>query len=540
MFVFEWIVAVLVGAVLLAALARRVGAPYPAFLALGGVGLALAPGFPNLRLDPDLALALFLAPVLVDAGYATSLRDLRVNWRPIAGLAVGAVLVTTLAVAVVVKMLVPDMPLSAAIVLGAIVAPPDAVAALSVLAHVPLPHRLTTILRGESLLNDAGSLLIYRLGVAAAVTGHFSLSEVAPAFLLGVVGSLIAGPILARIYLWGMRWVSDPASSIVLQFAAAFGVWIAAEAIELSGVLTVVSFALVVARYAPERTAPRPRILSYAVWDTVIFVLNVLAFVLIGNQLGPILERLRAAENLPFAMVAGSVLLTVVLVRIAWVLPASGIRRIGFAEARRSKDRSVLDLGNAFRKGIAAGGREASDLGPGAGFAVSWAGMRGLVTIAGALALPESGPNGAFPYRDLIVLTAFAVVIGTLVIQGLTLRPLLAWLKLEDTDPVGHEVGWGRAEAYGAAIESLEGDESEIAEALRREFRLVVEEAEAHEEGLAPEGLPADDARRRAIQAARERILALRRAGEIGDDAFFVLEEEFDWTELSATPRAET
>lgn len=540
MFVFEWIVAVLVGAVLLAGLARRIGAPYPAFLALGGVVLALVPGFPNLRLDPELALALFLAPVLVDAGYATSLRDMRINWRPIAGLAVGAVAVTTAAVAIVVKLLVPEMPLSAAIVLGAIVAPPDAVAALSVLAHVPLPHRLTTILRGESLLNDAASLLIYRLGVTAAVTGQFSLSEVAPAFLLGVIGSLIAGPLVARIYLFAMRWVRDPASSIVLQFAAAFGVWIAAEAVELSGVLTVVSFAVTVARYTPERTSPRPRILSYAVWDTAIFVLNVLAFVLIGNQIGPILERLHAAQHLSFALVAGSVLLTVILVRIAWVLPASGIRRIGFSAESRSRESSVLDLGTAFRKGIAAGGREPPDLGPGAGFAVSWAGMRGLVTIAGALALPEGGPNGGFPYRDLIVLTAFAVVLGTLVIQGLTLRPLLGWLKLEDSDPVGHEIGWGRAEAYGAAILSLEGDESEIAEALRREFRLVVEEAEEHEEGLAPEKLPADDARRRAIQAARERILALRRAGEIGDDAFFVLEEEFDWTELSATPRAET
>ncbi|GEP08503.1 sodium:proton antiporter [Methylobacterium gnaphalii] len=537
---FEWVVGVLVGAVLLAALARRVGAPYPAFLALGGVVLAVMPGVPNLRLDPELALTLFLAPVLVDAGYGTSLRDMRINWRPIAGLAVGAVAATTVAVAIVVKLLVADIPISAAIVLGAIVAPPDAVAALSVLAHVPLPHRLTTILRGESLLNDAASLLIYRLGVTAAATGHFTLSEVAPAFLLGVVGSLIAGPVFARLYLWSIRWVPDPASSIILQFAAAFGVWIAAEAAGLSAVLTVVTFAVTVARYSPERTAPRPRVLSYAVWETAIFVLNVMAFVLIGNQIGPIIERLHADQHLSHALVAGSVLLTVVLVRIAWVLPASGIRRMGFAAKARVPKGESSDLGDAFRKGIAAGGREPPDLGPGAGFAVSWAGMRGLVTIAGALALPESGPNGGFPYRDLIVLTAFTVVLGTLVIQGLTLRPLLAWLKLEDTDPVGHEVGWGRAEAYGAAISSLEGDDSDIAKALRREFRLVVEEAEEHEEGLAPEKLPADDARRRAIQAARERVLALRRTGEIGDDAFFILEQEFDWTELSATPRAET
>ncbi len=520
MFVFYWIVGVLFGAVLLAALARRLGAPYPAFLALGGAGLAFLPGVPNLSLDPDLALALFLAPVLMDAGYDISLRDMVRNWRPIAGLAVGAVLATTAAVAAVAMWLVPDMPLSAAIVLGAVVAPPDAVAALSVLAHVSLPHRLATILRGESLLNDAASPLIYRLGVAAAMTGHFSASEVAPAFLLSVVGALIAGPLAALAYLRVLRRVADTPSTIVLQFVVTFGLWIAAEAIELSGVLTVVSFAITAARRAPSQTAPRQRVLSNAVWETVIFVLNVLAFVLIGNQIGPILARLTAAQEVSYLLVAAGVVATVMIVRIAWVLPASSIRRMRFGEPGENGPRA--------------------DLGPGAGFAVSWAGMRGLVTVAAALALPEGGPgDGGFPYRDLIVLTAFCVVIGTLVIQGLTLRPLLERLGLEDADPVGREVGRARAEAYGAAVETLKGDTSEAADVLRREFHAALAQAEAHEEGLAREGLPTDAPRRRAVRAARDRILTLRRTGRIGDDAFFVLEEELDWAELNATPRAE-
>ena len=540
MFVFEWIVGVLFAAVLLAALARRVGAPYPAFLALGGVALALTPGVPNLTLDPELALALFLAPVLVEAGYDTSLRDLRANWRPIAGLALGAVVVTTIAVAVVAKVLVPDMPLSAAIVLGAIVAPPDAVAAISVLKHVSLPHRLTTILRGESLLNDAGSLLIYRLGLAAAVTGQFSPAAAAPAFLLGVVASLIVGPLLALAYLRLMRLFDDAASTIVLQFIGAFGIWIAAERLHLSGVLVVVSFAITVARYAPDQTRPRTRIVSYAVWDCAIFVLNVLAFVLIGNQIGPILERLEPNERLSYGLVAGAVLLTVIAIRIAWVLPATGIRQIGFGAERDRKQGSVLGLGSSFTHGLATDRLGSPDLGPWAGFAVSWAGMRGLVTIAAALALPEGGEGGGFPYRDLIVLTAFCVVIGTLVLQGLTLRPLLTWLKLEDTDPVGHEVGWGRAEAYAAALDSLKDDTSETAEGLRREFHAALKQAESHEKGLAPEELPADEARRRAISAARDRVLALRKEGQIGDDAYYVLEQEFDWAELNATPQAET
>ncbi|MFD0938120.1 cation:proton antiporter, partial [Methylobacterium trifolii] len=418
MVIFEWVVGVLFGAVLLAALARRVGAPYPAFLALAGVALGFVPGVPNLQLDPELALALFLAPVLLDAGYDTSLRDLKANWRPIAGLAFGAVAVTTLAVAVVARILVPDMPLAACIVLGAIVAPPDAVAALSVLRHVALPHRLSTILRGESLLNDAGSLLIYRLGVVAAVTGSFRVAEVGPAFLLGIVASLVAGPCLALGFVALTRRFSDAASTIVLQFVAAFGLWLAAERLEMSGVLTVVTFAITVARHSPGITAPRVRIISNAVWDTAVFVLNVLAFVLIGIQIDPILARLTGADQVTAILLGSAVFVTVVVVRLAWVLPASGIRSLGFAGRK---------------------GPHAPGLGP--AVAVAWSGMRGIVTIATALALP-----GGFPHRDLIVFTAFCTVLGTLVVQGLTLNPLLARLRLRDDDPVGQEAGRARAE----------------------------------------------------------------------------------------------
>lgn len=514
MTLFEWIVGVLFGAVLLAALARRVGAPYPAFLALGGIALALIPAVPNIALDPELALALFLAPVLLDAGQATSLRDLRIHWRPIAGLALGAVVASTLAVALVAKLLVPDMPLAAAIVLGAIVAPPDAVAALSVLRHVNLPHRLTTILRGESLLNDAGSLLIYRLGVAAAMTGTFTLAEIGPAFLFGILGSVVVGPLLALAYTRAMRPVRDAPSVIVLQFVAAFGIWIGAERIHLSGVLTVVTFAITAARLTAGRTPPRTRIVSYAVWDTAVFVLNVLAFVLIGLQIGPILERLPREQQLSYALVGAVVFVTVVVVRIVWVLSANHFSRLG------------------------AEGPTRDDRGPGAAAAVAWAGMRGLVTIATALALPDGDPG--FPYRDLIVLTAFCVVIGTLTIQGLTLRPLLGRLGLKDDDPVGREIGYGRTKAYDAALRSLEGEAGPHVEALREEFRTALHQAEAQEDGFAPESLPADTARRSAVEAARDRVMALRSAGEIGDDAYAVLEEEFDWAELNATPRAES
>ncbi|MGC5780385.1 cation:proton antiporter [Methylobacterium sp. NFXW15] len=508
MLIFEWTVAVLLGAVILTGLARRLGAPYPAFLAIGGICLAFVPGVPNLRLDPELALALFLAPVLLDAGFGASLRDLRASWQPVLGLAVGAVVVTSLAVAVVAKVVVPDMPLAACIALGAIVAPPDAVAALAVLRHAPMPHRLATILRGESLLNDAASLLLYRLAVSAAMTGSMTVSDVAPGFLLGVVASVIVGPLLGLAFVALRKRIDDPPTAIVLQFVAAFGLWLAAEKIELSAVLVVVTFAMMVARRAPGVTAPKARIISYAVWDTAVFVLNVLAFVLIGIQIDPILERLNGADQWQAILLAIGVFLTVTVVRIAWVLPTSGLRGFGLGP---DGDRARL----------------------GAGMAVAWAGMRGIVTVATALALP-----GNFPHRDLVVFTAFATVLGTLVLQGLTLSPLLKILRLPDDDPVGREVGRARAAAYSAALEILESSEDCAAtDALRAEFRAALAEAEAHEEGLAPESLPTDAARLNAVLAARDKVLDMRRKGQIGDDAYFLLEEEFDWAELSATPR---
>src|SRR5215211_2043881 len=217
MVIFEWIVALLAVAVVLAGLARRVGAPYPAFLALGGAALAFVPGAPTLTLQPDLALALFVAPVLLDAAYDASLRDLKDNWAAVAGLVIGAVGVTTAAVAVVTHALVPGMPWAAAVALGAVVAPPDAVAATAVLRQLRPPHRLMTILEGESLLNDATALLIYRVAVGAALARSFSIGAVAPAFLLGVVGSFIVGPALGWLVMNMISRVTHVPTSIILQ-----------------------------------------------------------------------------------------------------------------------------------------------------------------------------------------------------------------------------------------------------------------------------------------------------------------------------------
>jgi CPA1 family monovalent cation:H+ antiporter len=510
----EALVVLVLAAVILAAAARRVGAPYPAFLALGGVILAFLPGAPVFTVPADLALALFIAPVLLDAAFDASLRDLKDNWAPVAALAVIAVGLTTLAVAVVARTLVPEMSWPAAVALGAIVAPPDAAAATAVLRQLRPPHRILTILEGESLLNDATALLIYRLAVGAAAANSFSLGAVAPTFLVAVAGSVIVGPALAWLTLRLTRDVQHVPTAIIIQFASTFGVWIIADHIGLSGVLTVVCYAIAAAQTAPESTPARIRIPAYAVWDTVVFVLNVLAFIFIGLQIRPILESLDPAARNRYFLVAGAVVMTVIIVRIVWHMLFNGAlrwkdRRFGFHPPRPMLRPSVRS-----------------------GLIISWAGMRGIVTLAAALALPSG-----FPYRDLIVLTAFSVVLGTLVVQGLTLKPLLLALDLHDDDPVGREVAIARQRALQAALAAFDRDVSPTAEAVRHELAAHLGsgagDGEEDEAGSAAHS----DLHRRALAAARSAVLGMRASDDIGDDAFHQLEEELDWIEMAGGDR---
>ena len=512
MITFQWLIGLLLGAVALSALARRVRVPYPTFLAIGGMLLAFVPAGPSWTLEPDLALALFVAPVLLDAAFDTSLRDLRDNWLPVSTLVFVAVGLTTAAVAVLVHGLLLDMPWAAAIALGAIVAPPDAAAATAILRQVKLPYRILKILEGESLLNDASALLIYRVAVGAAAVQHFKWSEFAPSIILALAGSLVAGFLFARISMLLTRRITDAPSAIIVQFAGTFTVWIVAEHIGLSGILTIVAYAITLARTVPERTPARLRVPTYAVWDTAVFVLNVLAFVMIGLQLRPIWERLEDPVRLKYCLIAGAVLGAVILTRIVWVMSYNTVLRL-----------LIAHRGFHPRRPMAAPTLQG-------GIVISWCGMRGIVTLAAAFALPES-----FPYRDLMLLTAFAVVLGSLVIQGLTLRPLIAALRLRDENPVATEVARARAIAWRAALGEIDGDPSEEAEILRLEYRALLMRAEGDPDGGVATGeLPADPLRRRAIAAARRALLALRQSEDIGDDAFHLLEEEFDWAELSA------
>ena len=505
--IFETVIALLLIGAALAALARRIGAPYPALLALAGAGLALVPGTPVVMLDPELALVLFVAPVLLDAAFDASVRDLRHNWRAVAALALLTVAVTVVAVAVTVRMLVPDMPWTAAVALGAVVAPPDAAAATAVLRQLRPPHRLLVILEGESLFNDASALLIYRLAVGAAAAGALSGGDVVPTLLFATVGSIALGVGLAPLTLRFVARIQDVSTAVIVQFSSTFAVWILAEWLHLSGILTMVVYAMTVARTAPDVVPARVRIPSYAVWEVAVFILNALAFILVGLQLKPIVAQLRGAELLEYAKVAGAVCAAVIGARIVWVLGTNLVRGPHTPQGRRSA------------------------------LVVAWCGMRGTVTLAAALALPAE-----FPHRDLILFSAFLVVLGTLVIQGLTLKPLMARLGLEHDDAVEREVRLARVETLRAGATALTDGAggNKAAKLLRKQYEARLAQAEARHAGRDAESVEAVStpelaaAALNATRAERRRLLELRADGTIGDDAFHQVEEELDRAELNA------
>ena len=505
MAVFETVIALLLGGAVLAAIARRMSLPYPALVAIAGAALALLPRVPALTLDPQLALALFVAPVLLDSAFDASQRDLRRNWRAVAGLAVGAVLLTVALVAVVAHAMVPGLPWAAAIALGAIVAPPDAAAATAVLKQLRPPNRLLVILEGESLFNDAGALLIYRFAVAATMTGFASTWSFAGTFVLVSVGSLVLALVLSRVVGFLTTRIEDVATAVIFQFCSTFAVWILAERLHLSGILTMVVFAMAVSRGAAQSIPARVRVPSYAVWEVAVFVLNVLAFILVGFQLRHIVER---TDWTAYIAIAAAVCAAVIVARIAWVSGAAAVSRWRCRPAADGEVREDV---------VALSGRAAA--------VVGWCGLRGIVTLAAALALPQ-----AFPFRDLIFFTAFSVVLLTLVVQGVTLRPLILWLNVRDDGSVEREVQLARVETLRSALDAIAacggGEHTDI---FRRRYESRLHRAEHHEDIIDPDDV---EVVRVATAAERQRLIELRDDGTIGDAAFQRVEQELDIREL--------
>jgi monovalent cation/hydrogen antiporter len=433
--VLEVVFGLLLVMALLVALAEKLKIPYPIFLVLGGLAIGLIPGLPKIELDPEIVFVLFLPPILQQAAFFTPIRDFRANLRPIILLSVWLVLVTTLVVGVVAHYLI-GLSWPVAFVLGAIVSPPDAVAATSVMEHMKLPRRIVTILEGESLVNDASALVLYKVAVGAVVTGLFSLGNALLNFVIASVGGILLGLALGWLAVrLAHKFIEIGTVFTLISFLTSFGAYLLGEAIGVSGVLTVVALGLYLGRNMESRQPAELRLANHAVWSSVIFLFNGLVFILIGLQLRNILEGL---ANESFWMLLGQaalVCLTVIVVRFAWVFPATYLPRY-FSAKIRTRDPSP-----SWRAVVI----------------IAWAGMRGVVSLAAALSLPLlTDQNGLFPQRDLVIFLTFSVILVTLVLQGLSLPLLIKWLNIPNDSGAEKESNIARLAAAQAGRRHLE------------------------------------------------------------------------------------
>lgn len=508
---FEITLVLLALAVVFLRFARRLRVPYPSLLALAGGCVALLPFAPHMGIQPELALALFVAPAVLDSAFDMPPREMLRIWVPLVSLAVVLVVLTTAAVAWA-GVALAGLPIAAAIALGAIVAPPDAAAAAAVLSEFSLPRRTMAVLQGESLLNDAVALLLFGLAITAAAAPGGAWRSLAPRLLIAVPGGALLGIVSAQIGIRIFPKLAGTLTLIIVQFLLTYGTWILAERLQLSPIVAVVALAAVIARYMPSRTSARDRVNSYVVWATVVFVLNVLAFLLMGLQARDILNQLQS-DALSHALgFAGIVLGIVVGVRFAYVMAYGLVLRV----FRRFFEQH-LPHSNVPNASV--------------GILISWCGMRGLVTLATALALPNE-----FPSRDVIVLSAFIVVLGTLILQGFTMRPLIALLRIAPDASLDEDVKRARSAMLAAALQELAEIQGEKAAALRAEY----EAARAASDGRAQPDTEYDAIRRRAIAAARLLLADWRRQGRIQDDTYHLLEDELDRAELHVAPMSST
>lgn len=510
MHLVEILIALTAACVALALLARWARVPYAVMLIFGGMALAFIPGLPRVELDPQIALAFFLPPLLQASAYRTDWAAFRGNIRPILLLALGAVLFTAFCVAVVVRMLVPEMPWAAAIALGAIVAPPDAVAAAAVLQRVRAPRRVVAILEGESLINDASALVLYRFAVTAVAAGSISLGEAGLAFAAVTIGGIAVGYAVGRAMVWLIVRLGDTLLETVISFLGCFAAFMAAEALHVSGVIAVVVAGSVLGR-ARHQFSARTRADAYIVWQFIEFVMTSLVFILIGLTLNGILDRIAGRDALHIALVAIALSLTLVVSRFLWVFPAAWLpRRIPSVQSRDP---------------MPSGGQLT---------VISWAGMRGVVSLAAALALPAD-----FPERDLIVFLAFCAILATLVLQGTTLEWVIRRTgaeekKLPGMHPEEAKARHVVAEAMHAEMERQAADE--LTGAIARD---ILPEYGDRRRLLANLGGPAAAERQArvalrlaALRHGRERLLGHRKDDGLSEEIFTELEQEMDLEEL--------
>ena len=511
MHIVEALLALTAACVGFAVLARRTRLPYAVVLVLGGMVLAFIPGVPHVQLDPELALAFFLPPLLQASAYRTDWRAFRGALRPIMLMAVGAVFFTAACIAVVAKALIPDMSWAAAVALGAIVAPPDAVAAAAVLGRLRIPRRIVVVLEGESLINDATALVLYRVAVASVTMGMLEWSP--GDFFYVALAGIAAGWLVGRVAVEAIRRLHDTMLETACSFIAGFAAFMAAEAIGASGVIAVVATGLVLGR-AQYGFSPRTRRESRAVWDFIEFILNSLVFILIGLQLNEILSRVEQPVYGGWYVLAVAIAVSFVLIvsRFLWVFPAMWVPRLIPAIRRRDP---MPPLSH--------------------GVIMSWAGMRGVVSLAAALALPIG-----FPQRDLIVFLAFCAILATLVLQGTTLEWLIRRLGVEEKrlPRMPQPEAVARTLVAQATLREMERlAEDILAGAIARDLLPEYRDRLRLLDGINTGAIASERATRlqhrlQALRAGRDRLMRHHAEDGIEEELMTRLVEELDLEEL--------
>jgi Na+/H+ antiporter len=510
------LLALVLAVVALSVLARAIGVPYPIVLVLGGLVIGFLPGLPEVELAPELVLGLFLPPLLYHAAFFSSPRDLRADLRAISLLAVGLVLVTMGAVAVTATALTRDLSWGAAFALGAIVSPTDPLAATVIARRLGVPRRIVTLLEGEALVNDATALVAYRIAVAVAVGQvDFVAGKAFGTLVASAVGGVAIGLAVGWLVSEARRRLDDPPIEIVVSLMTGFAAYLPAEAMGVSGVLAAVIAGLFVGWRAPDLASAETRLLGFSFWEVLTYFLNAMLFILIGLQLHPILSGLTGRSVASLGGLAVAISTVVIGVRLVWGFTVPYLIRLLDRRPRQVARRA----------------------GPKERLIVGWSGMRGAVSLAAALALPSAGDR--FPERDLIIFLTFAVIFATVVVQGITLPPLIRRLGVRGDETEQYEelrARLGATEAALARLDELAAEDwtrDDTIERLRalyefRRQRLSSRAGLVTDGGYEERSLAYQRVVRELLESQRHAIVRLRNQGAISNDVMHRVERDLD------------
>jgi len=520
---FETIILLMFAAAILVGIAQKINLSYPIALVLGGTAIGFFPFLPIVHFDPNLILVVVLPPILHYASYGISFREFKKNWRTIFSLALGLVVCTMFVIGIIFKMIFPQFPWALAFAFGAIVSPPDAVAATAILKRFAIGSRLLTILEGESLINDATALVLYRMSITALLSGAFSISEASFEFVKVVSGGIIIGLTLGTILQRFSRSYLNPVAGVVFSFTIPYITYILADAMGVSGVLAVVVAGLIGSRVLLKHHSSQRRVIGFAVWDTFIILLNCFVFILIGLQLRTLTSEMTIQQIMQYTGYAILIVFAMTIVRMIWVYTKSCVSYVRALYSPRSAIICPQILQDAAL--------------------IGWSGMRGIVSLTAALALPLTYSNGMpLEGRDEVIFISFEVILFTLLIPGFTLSSLIKWLKISpQTEQSGlYNVRKQLAKVAEEKIHQLYKSQS-ISQVetdfLKSYFNLqkkVLEISGSNEKELQK----LESARHKVIRAQRDKLLKMWEEQELDDKLLGRLENELD-VEETRMSRAE-